>query len=139
MRLSQGVGVRLMALIGISLTAAMVPAAARADDLTLLCGFDTTFGDGPETRYPRRNESRVLIDLKLAKIRYTSPGSGQMLGPYDATVSDTSVRWTVGNPASVQMIYSIDRASSTYTSQISVGGATLAGGSRGSCLPKAPF
>jgi hypothetical protein len=136
---SQIGGARLTGLIGFALTTAFVPRAARAADVQLLCGFDTSFGDGPESTYPRRNESRVLIDLTLAKVRYTSPGSGDMLGPFDASISDTSVRWTVGRADSMQMNYSIDRASATYTARLTVQGTAQPGGNRGSCLPKVPF
>jgi hypothetical protein len=139
MIMPQAAGARLAALIGIASAAIFMPTAAPAATVTLLCGLDTSFGEGAETTYPRRNESRVLIDLKRGTVRFTSPGSGQLLVPNNASISAKFIRWTMGKPEGVLMSYSIDRASTTYTVRFTMFGTAQQGGSRGSCLPKAPF
>ena len=128
------------ALIGIALATLSIPTGAQAAPVSLLCGFDTSFGNGPETKFPRRAESRVLIDFQEVSVRFSSPGSGRMLVPNEAKISKSYIRWWVGTPDGMQKIsYSIERASGTYTSRLTFGGEVQSGGSRGSCLPKKPF
>lgn len=136
----QTIGTRATALIGIALATLSIPTGAQAAPVSLLCGFDTDFGDGPATTYPRNLESRVLIDLRKGSVRFTSPGSGSWLVPNEARISKSHIRWWMGMPDGTQKIsYSIERASGTYTSQLTFGGKMESGGSRGSCLPKKPF
>ena len=136
----QTVGARATPLIGIVLATLLIPTGAQAAPVSLLCAFDASFGNGPETTYPRRAESRVLIDLQKGSVRFTSPGSGEMLVPNEARISKSYIRWWVGTPDGKQKIsYSIERASNIYTVRYTFGGEVNSSGSRGSCLPKAPF
>ncbi len=113
---------------------------AQAATVSLLCGFDSTFGNGPETTFPRQNESRVLIDFKQGSVRFTSPGSGGCLVPNEASISDSYIHWWVGTPDGMQKgSYSIERASNIYTLRHTFGGEVEPRGTRGSCLPKKPF
>lgn len=139
MTASQRVGARLAGLTGIALAAMLTPTVTRAATVSLVCGLDTSFGEGPEAAYPRRNESRVLIDLKRGTVRFTSPGSGDSLVPNNVSVSRKYIRWTFGKPDGVMMSYSIERASSAYTVRFTYLGEPQQGGNRGSCLPKTPF
>ena len=136
----QTICARLAAFIGIALATLSISTTAHAGSVSLLCGFDTNFGNGPETTHPRQAESRVLIDLQKGSVRFTSPGSGAWLVPNAASISKSTIRWWIGTPDGLQKnSYSIERASGTYTSRLTFEGNTLAGGSRGSCLPRKPF
>ncbi len=128
------------ALIVIALATLSYPVGAAAPPVSRLCAFEADFDYGADAVYPRKNESRVEIDLKGGTVRFTSPGSGQWLVPNYASVSRSTIRWWVGVPDGSQKIsYSIDRASGSYTSRLTFGGETSPGGSRGTCLPKKPF
>lgn len=136
----QTIDARRAALITAALATLLFPTGAQAAPVSLLCGFDTSFGDGTDTAYPRRSESRVLIDFEKKSVRFTSPGSGQMLVPNEASISKSYIRWWVGTRDGMQkQSYSIERASGTYTARLTFGGEVQSGGSRGSCLPKKAF
>lgn len=139
MTTSLSVGARLAALIGIALATLSIPTGAQAATVTLLCAFDSTFGIGRETSFPRRAESRVLIDFKQDSVRFTSPGSGDLLVPDKASISKSYIRWSLVNPDGVQMSYSIERATNIYTVRYILQGTAQPGGTRGSCLRKTPF
>ena len=114
MTLFQTICARLAAFIGIALATLSIPTEALAAPVSLLCGFDTHFGNGPDTTYPRRAESRVLIDLQKGSVRFTSPGSGNWLVPNEASISKSTIRWWIGTPDGMQKnSYSIERASGT--------------------------
>ena len=140
MAMFQSIAFQWAAQIGIGFANLSSPTEAPAPPVLRLCAFDQSFGDGADTTYPRRNESRVQIDLQRGSVRFTSPGSGEWLVPNHSSISDSTISWWVGTPDGTQKIsYSIDRASGTYASRLTFGGETLSGGSRGSCLPKKPF
>ena len=61
--------------IGIVFASLSSPAEAQVPPVLRLCGFDQSFGDGADTTYPRRNESRVQIDLQRGR-RAQAQGNG---------------------------------------------------------------
>ena len=140
MAMFQTIPAQSAALFGIVLANLLYPTDAHALPVSRLCAFDTSFGKGADTTYPRRSESRVEIDLQHGSLRFTSPGTGGWLVPNHTSISTSTISWWVGIPDGTQKIsYSVDRASGVYTSRLTFGGTDLPGGSRGSCLPKKPF